>query len=144
MKQVLLFLFLFTGVVSQAQQPGMANREQKIEALYVAYMTKELNLNEEEAKKFWPIHTSYDQEVRAVKNESNEIERQQTVLNIKKKYQDRFVNVLGQERTNKFFIKDAEFRKKLVDQLRKMRQQNQQNRPGPGPGARPGIRQNNF
>jgi hypothetical protein len=80
--------------------------------------------------------------VRAVKNESNEIERQQAVLNIMKKYHDRFVNVVGQERTNTFFIKDAEFRKKLVDQLRKMRQQNQQNRPGPG--ARPGIRQNNF
>lgn len=142
MKQLLLLVFLFTGLVSQAQQPGAANREQKIEALYVAYMTKELKLNEDEAKKFWPIHTSYDQEVRAVRNESNEIERQQAVLNIKKKYQDRFVNVLGQERTNNFFIKDAEFRKKLVDQLRKMRQQNQQNRPGQG--VRPGVRQNNF
>ena len=144
MKQLLVLLFLFTGFVSQAQQPGMANREQKIEALYVAYMTKELKLNEEEAKKFWPIHTSYDQEVRAVKNESNEIERQQAVLNIKKKYQDRFVNVVGQERTNTFFIKDTEFRKKLVDQLRRMRQQNPQNRPGPGQGARQGIIQNNF
>lgn len=142
MKQLLLLLLLFTGLVSQAQLPGAANREQKIEALYVAYMTKELKLNEDEAKKFWPIHTSYDQEVRAVRNESNEIERQQAVLNIKKKYQDRFVNVLGQERTNNFFIKDAEFRKKLVDQLRKMRQQNQQNRQGQG--VRPGVRQNNF
>lgn len=142
MKQLLLLVLLFTGLVSQAQQPGSANREQKIEALYVAYMTKELKLNEDEAKKFWPIHTSYDQEVRAVRNESNEIERQQAVLNIKKKYQDRFVNVLGQERTNNFFIKDAEFRKKLVDQLRKMRQQNQQNRQGQG--IRPGVRQNNF
>ena len=142
MKQLLLLLFLITGFISQAQQPGIANREQKIEALYVAYMTKELKLNEEEAKKFWPIHTSYDQEVRAVKNESNEIERQQAVLNIKKKFQDRFVSVIGQERTNNFFIKDAEFRKKLVDQLRKMRQQNQQNRQGQG--ARPALRQNNF
>ncbi|MEX1202699.1 MAG: hypothetical protein WEA59_05625 [Ferruginibacter sp.] len=142
MKQLLLFLLLFTGFISQAQQPGMANREKKIEALYVAYITKELNLNEEEAKKFWPIHTSYDQEVRAVRNESNEIERQQAVLNIKKKYQDRFVTVLGQERTNNFFIKDAEFRKKLVDQLRKMRQQNQQNKQAPG--VRPGMQQNNF
>jgi len=143
MKQLLLLTLLFTGFVSQAQQPpGMANREQKIEALYVAYITKELNLNEDEAKKFWPIHTSYDQEVRAVRNESNEIERQQAVLNIKKKYQERFVNLLGQDRTNNFFIKDAEFRKKLVDQLRKMRQQNQQNRQGPG--IRQGMKQNNF
>jgi hypothetical protein len=142
MKQLLLLLLFFTAFGSMAQQPGMANREQKIEALYVAYISKELKLTEDEAKKFWPIHTSYDQEVRAVKNDANEIDRQQAVLNIKKKYQDRFVNVLGQERTNNFFIKDAEFRKKLVDQLRKMRQENQQNRPGPG--FRPGMRQNKL
>jgi hypothetical protein len=54
----------------------------------------------------------------------SELDRQQTVLNIKKKYQDKFARILGVERTDAFFRNDAEFRKKLVDRLKNMRQQN--------------------
>ncbi len=122
MKHFIFYILLLTGFAAQAQ-PG--NREEKIEALYVAYMTRELNLTEDDAQKFWPVHTQYDNEVRSLKGESNEIERQQAILNIKKKYQDRFIKILGAERTNNFFVKDGEFRKKLIERLKNMRQQNQ-------------------
>ncbi len=123
MKHFIFYILLLTGFAAQAQPGG--NREEKIEALYVAYMTRELNLTEDDAQKFWPVHTQYDNEVRSLKGESNEIERQQAILNIKKKYQDRFIKILGAERTNNFFVKDGEFRKKLVERLKNMRQQNQ-------------------
>ena len=122
------YLFTFLLMIGCAG-PGFAqdgttnnNREQKIEALYIAYITKELSLTEAEAQKFWPVHAQYDAEIKAV-NTSNELERQQAQLNIKKKYQDRFSKIIGPERTNSFYIKDGEFRKKLIDRLRKMRQQ---------------------
>lgn len=123
MKKFILSLFVFASFAAQAQPA--ADRQQKVEALYVAYMTRELNLTEDDAQKFWPVHALYDNEVRAVKLDAPELERQQAVLNIKKKYQDRFTRILGATRTNEFFIKDGEFRKKLVDRLKKMRQQNQ-------------------
>jgi hypothetical protein len=125
MKHFILYLFLLTGFAAQAQ-PGGANREEKIYALYVAYMTRELNLTEDDAQKFWPVHAQYDNEIRAIKIE-NEIDRQQAILNIKKKYQDRFIKILGADRTNNFFVKDGEFRKKLIERLKNMRQQNQNN-----------------
>ena len=125
---------MMVGLAAMAQ-PEPGNREQKVQALYVAYITQELKLTEAEAQKFWPIHQQYDSELRAVPM-SDELARQQAQLNIKKKYQDRFAKVLGTDRTNSFYIKDGEFRKKLVDRLRKMRQQNQ--------GMRNGMGRRNF
>lgn len=130
MKQILLFILMvgfFTGAYAQDQQPDDAKGQQKIEALYVAYITKTLNLNEEEAQKFWPVHAQFDAELKSVKLELPELDRQQQQLNIKKKYQDRFSKILGNDRTNDFFRKDGEFRKKLVEQLRNKRQQNNPN-----------------
>jgi hypothetical protein len=131
MKHFLLSLFMMMGLASQAQPPNN-NREEKIEALYIAYMTRELNLTEDDAQKFWPVHAQYDNEIKNLRSESSELERQQAVLNIKKKYQDRFTKILGAERTNNFFIKDGEFRKKLIERLKNMRQQNQNNPKGQG------------
>ena len=107
-----------------AQPPAnMEQKENKIESLYIAYISKELKLTEVEAQKFWPIHTEYDNELRASSKDLPELERQQLILNIKKKYQPRFSKVLGQERTDNFFKTDAEFRKRLLERVRKSKQQ---------------------
>lgn len=139
MKYFIVYFLLSLGFATQAQPPNANNREQKIEALYIAYMTRELSLTEDEAQKFWPVHAQFDGEIRALKMESAELERQQAILNIKKKYQDRFTKILGATRTNDFFVKDGEFRKKLIERLKKMRQQNQN-----APGQQRSLRQNNF
>jgi Skp family chaperone for outer membrane proteins len=123
MKKIFTLIIAVLGVVGLAHaQPE--NKEQKIKALYVAYITQELKLTESEAQKFWPVHEQYDAEIRGVSG-SDELSRQQSALNIKKKYQDKFTKILGNERTNSFYVKDGEFRKKLVERLRNMRQQNQ-------------------
>lgn len=139
MKKFILYcflsLFMATASIAQEQRPMAAReqREQKIEALYIAFMTRELSLTEEEAQKFWPVHSQFDTELRGVSLETPELERQQQILNIKKRYQDRFTKILGASRTNDFYVKDTEFRKKLVDRLRKMRQ-----------GGDPNNRRNNM
>jgi hypothetical protein len=130
MKQLFTFFLLLGGFGAFAQEDVNPNREQKIQALYIAYITKELNLSESDAQKFWPVHAQYDTEIKAVSS-TDELARQQATLNIKKKYQERFTKILGQQRTNDFFIKDGEFRKKLVDRLRQMRQQRQGNNKKP-------------
>ena len=131
MKHILLFITLLTGGFSfayaQENEPDAAKREQKIQALYVAYITQQLNLNEEEAQKFWPLHKQFDADLKAVDPNLPELPRQQTVLDIKKRYQDRFSKILGNNRTDDFFRKDTEFRKKLVERLRNIRQQNNRN-----------------
>lgn len=139
MKKFLLYTLLFIGSFSVAHaQDGQEDgpkREQKIKALYVAYVTQQLNLTEAEAQKFWPIHAQFEAEMKGVSIDMPELDRQQAALNIKKKYQDRFTSVLGSARSNNFYRLDWEFRKKLVDEIRKRRQQN-------GLNQRPGKRKN--
>ena len=137
MKRILFSLLVFFSCMTfvRAQEPPPpddgAKKEQKIKALYIAYMTQELKLSEEEAQKFWPIHSQFDAELRAVSLDLPELERQQSILNIKKKYQDKFVKILGNNRTNDFYRKDGEFRKKLVERLQHLKQQNNMNRRPP-------------
>lgn len=123
MKNFILAIVFLLGVSSPTfAQPGGGKNTEKVEALYVAYMTKQLSLTEDEAQKFWPIHAQYDRELKEVEKNENELERQQNALNVKKKYQDRFIKVLGADRTNQFFKTDAEFRKKMIERLRSLRE----------------------
>ena len=123
MKTLLLSLLLLSGSLSLFAQPGPGpHREEKIKALYIAYITQELKLTEDEAQKFWPVHTQYEKDIQGVGVDLPELDRQQNVLNIKKKYQDRFAKILGNSRTDDFFRIDAEFKKKLIERLRKMRE----------------------
>ncbi len=127
MKKFLLTISIFICSVSLAQaQPDPAKREEKIQALYIAYLTQQLKFTEDEAQKFWPVHAQYDKEIKAVREDLNELDRQQATLNVKKKYQDRFIKILGADRANDFFKADAEFRKRMIERLRKMRQANNQ------------------
>ncbi|HMJ46068.1 MAG TPA: hypothetical protein VK498_01975 [Ferruginibacter sp.] len=135
MKKLLLYLTIFFTSIqfSSAQDDG--KKEDRIQALYVAYITQELKLSTDEAQKFWPLHAQFDSEIKTLRTEMPELDRQQAALNIKKKYQESFVKILGAPRTNDFYRKDGEFRKKMIDRLRQMRQQNNFNQ-------RPNMRRN--
>lgn len=52
-------MVILFSIVSIAQP----NKEkiEKVKALKVAYITKELNLSTTEAEKFWPVYNSYDE-----------------------------------------------------------------------------------
>lgn len=119
--------FLFSCIIGFAQpkQHGLKKGEgrEKIKALYIAYMTQELELTETEAQKFWPVHDQFSAEVKAVNKDAGitELGREEASLNIKKKYNDKFSRILGNDRTNLFFKKDKEFRSKLVDEIKDKR-----------------------
>jgi Skp family chaperone for outer membrane proteins len=147
MKKFVLYLsFILACFTTAAQTTEPAideaqpnpQRAEKIKALYVAYITQQLNLTPDDAQKFWPVHAQYEAEIKtANQGNTDELARQQNVLNIKKKYQANFNKLLGADRCNNFYRHDGEFRKKLFDRLKQMRQQrlNNGNRPG-GDGIR--------
>lgn len=130
----LFFVATITSVFAQKnqtyeQQPG----KQKIKSLYIAFITQELTLTETEAEKFWPIHHQYNEDLMASnKAVKNVLEKEEANLNTKKKYNDKFIKVLGAEKTNLFFVKDNEFRKKMVEKLKKQRLKKMEERKGKG------------
>ena len=156
MKKFLLYItFILAGFTTIAQttdvevddQPN-EKKEERIRALYVAYISKQLDLTPDEAQKFWPVHAQYEAELKTInRNTTDELAKQQAVLNVKKKYQANFNKLLGQERSNKFYKQDAAFREKLRARLKQMRQQRMNN--GDRPGGKPpreggGMRKNNM
>ncbi len=134
MKKFILISTILLGIFSVARaqdDPAVdeTKRQEKIKALYVAYITQELNLSSDEAQKFWPIHTQFENELKTVKPELPELEKQQSVLNIKKRYQENFSRILGPKRTERFYRMNAEFTRKLLERIRKQRQNQQRTRP---------------
>lgn len=59
MKKCITLMVILFSIVSIAQP----NKEkiEKVKALKVAYITKELNLSTTEAEKFWPVYNAYDE-----------------------------------------------------------------------------------
>jgi len=141
----MLSRFLFSVVcffmitAAQAQPPGGRNQpgggQQKIKALYVAFITQQLKLTEDEAQKFWPVHMQFDTEMQENhKNRANALQMEEGALTIKKKYNDKFIKILGGDRTNLFFEKDREFRHEMIGRLRdRMMNRRPGKRGGPHP-----------
>jgi Skp family chaperone for outer membrane proteins len=59
MKKLITLMVVLFSIVSIAQ-PSKEKIE-KVKALKVAYITKELSLTSAEAEKFWPVYNAYDE-----------------------------------------------------------------------------------
>lgn len=141
---LLLFLLLFPVTIF-AQ-----DRKDKIETMHIAYLSQKLNLTPEEAEKFWPIYNAYkaDQDklrkqrmdnVQAVikaggvdnmsdadaqKLIADETDLETHQLELRKEYITKFQQAIPVRKVAKFFIAEDEFKRFLLNQLRKRREQN--------------------
>jgi hypothetical protein len=137
MKKLYLILsFVCINALAFAQdateQEMPEKKQQDIQALKVAFITKELELTPDEAEKFWPVYNQYDKEMEtASKPNPNIIEREEKILNVKKKYQGQFTKVLGsQQRMNRLFNAQDKFRKLLIRALQQRQMKRAMKRPG--------------
>ena len=65
MKKWILALALCMPLAGLYAQPGggpAASRMEQVKAAKIGFITRELNLSEEEAQKFWPIYNKFDNE----------------------------------------------------------------------------------
>jgi hypothetical protein len=132
MKKYLLIAIILLGSFAMASaQDGLPvdenQKQERIQALYVAYISQQLAFTPEEAQKFWPMHTQFTNDMKAVKPGLKQLEKEEAILNIKKKYQENFNHILGTNRCERFFKMDGEFKRKLLERIRK--QNNLQQRP---------------
>ncbi len=128
----LMFLMASFFVKAQEEQPPVSEQKQqeKIEALKVAFITKELDLTPDEAQKFWPVYNQYSKELKStIKDNQDVIDREEKVVNLRKRYRDQFTKVLGPDRMNKMFNAERDFRQLLIKSLRRQRQKANMDRP---------------
>jgi len=110
-----------------------AQNPQTIQAIEIAYLTKQMNLTPEEAEKFWPYYNQYREEIRkirldAVGNQENVIVTEEKIVNVRKKYNVEFGRVLPPDKVNLFFRSEKQFGAFLQRELMERRQLRMQQR----------------
>lgn len=118
----LFFFFLFFISNSPAQAPRAGER---VEALKIAYLTKKLNLTTEEAQKFWPVYNQYMSELKKARFEGrsmDELEKDEKILEVRKKYLADFSKALSPARANEVFRYEKEFYNFVAKELQERRQ----------------------
>ncbi|HMG81759.1 MAG TPA: hypothetical protein VK559_01870 [Ferruginibacter sp.] len=130
MKNIFIsFIFLFAVGFANAQTDpsGESQKMQNIEALKIAFISKQLQLTPEEAEQFWPVYNQYSDQIHTVvKSDPDILDRDQKILDIRKSYSTQFIKIIGPERTNHLFEAEGKFRQLLIEAIQR-RQQNRQN-----------------
>ncbi|MEO7961382.1 MAG: hypothetical protein ABIR19_07540 [Ginsengibacter sp.] len=117
MKKIVLIFFIFLSGLSQLHAQDEDPTGEKIKALKIAFITQKLNLTTSEAEKFWPVYNQYDQEIHGIQK-GDVLKGDEQLLNIRKKYKPSFEKVIGQQKLNKLFNAERDFRSVLIQRLK--------------------------
>ncbi|HEX8461774.1 MAG TPA: hypothetical protein VF623_10100 [Segetibacter sp.] len=119
-KRLFLLLAIFINISYFCYSQDGEGNLKKAQSLQIAYLTKELSLTPDEAQKLFPIFNNYIQEIRGARREkgNDQIAQDEKILNTRKKYREDFKKVLGsEERVNKLFVAEKNFRDMLRKEL---------------------------
>jgi hypothetical protein len=115
------------------QNAGRSNRNPKLEAARNRYISQQLSLTDEEARKFWPVYNRYQEELTAIRilkrlNNSSanangteqvdkDLQYDTQMINIRKHYRDEFMKILPPAKLSELYKSEQEFTTELIKQL---------------------------
>lgn len=105
----------------------------KLEAARNRYISRQLDLTDQEGTKFWPLYSQYQQELTAVRilkrlnnstsstNGTEQIDKEiyyeSQLVGIRKRYRDSFSKILPPEKVSILYKSEQEFNDELIKQL---------------------------
>ena len=143
----LLLTLLFTAAFGQRGQGGPQRREamERIHAAKMAYITDRLNLSSEQSASFIPLYKEYEDEMRytrksfmqkykgmdidaaddatAMQYVDDNLDFQQKAIEIKRKYNDKFLKVISPQQITELHTAEREFKQLLMKRLQERRNQ---------------------
>jgi hypothetical protein len=111
-----------------APEPTPTPRE-KLQAYKIGFITHRLELTPAEAEKFWPIFNQYQKEVDDINKQRHEqnkagastsntqIECDQKILDLRKKYYEEFKKVLPAAKVTKLYKAEYDFKVHVIKQV---------------------------
>lgn len=143
----MLFTVLTALTVGMWAQPKhhLREKKEKVDAMKVAFITRELDLSSEEAQEFWPVYNEMDKQIEALRmataekmmklrDEGKKIEdmsdeelksmmnerlaNDEKIAQIKKEYHEKFLKILGVQKTAKLYLAEMEFARELMRKTR--------------------------
>jgi hypothetical protein len=128
MKKIFTLLCLLTllQISAQAQPERPPADRPNIQGLKIAYITKQLSLNSEEAQKFWPVYYDFSDKARKIRQEEkdDEIAFEEKMLAERKKFKVEMKKILvADDRVNKSLTLDRDFNNVIKKELEVRRNQ---------------------
>lgn len=132
---ILAILFTINNVWAQPDDP---KHRERIKALKIAYITEHVNLNAEQAEKFWPVYNRFEKELHNLhrgfmdkyRNDNPGADRrtaheyidanldfQEQALTIKKNYKDEFLKVISAQQLADLYRAERGFKEMLLREL---------------------------
>ena len=147
MKKVFLgtALLLLFSLVANAQRGSMrAERQERIEAFKIAFFTEKLQLTPDESKAFWPLFNQYEDRQDALQKKYDlkgkrlellsdeevkghvmkQLEMEDEMVKLRKDYIMQFMDVLPVRKVAMLQRINREFKKALLQEIRKRKQGN--------------------
>jgi hypothetical protein len=132
---LLSFALALPAATSFAQPHGGGGAQ--IESVKAEYLTRRLDLSPEEAQRFWPVYRNYQRDIGKVLQERrkarqdqktsgeqvDELEFEEDLLDVKKKYRKEFSDVLPPQKVNLLYQAEKDFKEELLKQLKDRRKQ---------------------
>lgn len=147
-KHIFIILLLVIGSKSFAQvrpvfrspnfQQKIARRQNRVEQVREAYLSRRLELTPEQSVRFWPIYRQYQDAITAITQKrrqntssaqpdgaaqiQNELYYEGELVNTRKFYTNEFLKILPAEKVSEMFKAEREFKDELIRQLRERSQ----------------------
>jgi hypothetical protein len=128
---MILSLFFLPGFAAFAQQDDANQDGGKIPERMREYIQNKLGLSKSEAEKFSPVFFRYFREfVQTHKeNKGDRLILQQKIIELRLRYRGEFKQILDEQRANKVFKYEDEFRVKAREIIMENRRSGLENRP---------------
>lgn len=119
---ILIVLIISLSVTKGQTKNDAKNNTLQLDKLKITYITNEIHLSSEESHTFWPLYNKYREEISQVHKliPDDEILLEEKILNIRKRYQHEFKNLLkSSKRAKQLFIAEKKFTSYVRKELEK-------------------------
>ena len=139
---LIVLIAVNSGWAQRGRDKDKEQRHARIHAAKVAYITDRLKLSTEQSGKFIPVYNEYEQEIKELRKtfigkykgsdrETNEttsrqyiddnLDYQQQVIELKRRYNERFLNAISARQLADLYKAEREFKEKLLQRLEERR-----------------------
>lgn len=139
MRAILSCFMVVLAVTTSYGQKGRPAM-QRIHAAKMAYITDMMQLTEEQSVKFVPVYNEYEKELYGIRQSffkkynisqdddvpsririEDDLDYQQQVIELKRKYNDRFLKIISQKQLSDMYAGERAFRQELMQRLKQRR-----------------------
>lgn len=139
MRSKLRYIFMVMALLFVVSSFAQHDKQNKVEALKISYITQKVSLTTQEAQSFWPVYNEYSDKIKFARKSFRslhkdvsefktdkeaedylmaELKLKQTELDLHKEYYEKFKKILGARKTGLLRLAEEEFKKEIIKTIK--------------------------